>query len=156
MPRMSPIWAASAVEAPLATDDRPFLTRNQKQKPHTEYGVRSRLILTPSSYAFCEFSNSEDSKHPGLARLILATTQRVEPYLQRTPYGGCTSAFSQVLGSCMTRGVGWKTAASNRSGFGGEENGPADRQHGRRVNSVDCFFFLCSKNITTLGTYRHT
>lgn len=48
-----------------ATGDRPSLTRNQK--PHTEYGVASRLILTPSSYAFCEFSNSEDSKHPGLA-----------------------------------------------------------------------------------------
>lgn len=120
-----------------AADDRPYLTRNQTQKPHTEYGVGSRFILTPSSpssQAFYEFSNSEDSKHPGLAGLLLATTQKVKTYLQWTPYGGCTSAFSQVPGSCMTCGVEWKIVASNRRGFGGEGNGPADRQYGRKAN----------------------
>ncbi|KUM56718.1 hypothetical protein ACN42_g10482 [Penicillium freii] len=33
-------------------------------------------------------------------------------YLQWTPYGGCTSAFSQVPGSCIPRGVEWKTVAT--------------------------------------------
>ncbi|KAJ9490625.1 hypothetical protein VN97_g2623 [Penicillium thymicola] len=53
----SPTWAASAVEAHVRQMIIP-LSRNQKQKPCcTEYGVASRLILTLSSYTFCEFTN---------------------------------------------------------------------------------------------------